>query len=72
MKRTIFLYVLIASGCSTANNWKPYRGPETRPVPVCVQMGSKLYDHVTGEECLTREQQRRKDSQNVHHAGAPR
>lgn len=73
MKRTILLYCLIATGCSTANNWKPqYTLPDPKYVQICEQHGSKLYDRDTGKECLTHEQQRRKDAQGVHHAGAPR
>lgn len=75
MKRTILLYCLIATGCSTANSWQPYHTRDDSEAPhikVCEQHGSKLYDRDTGEECLTREQQRRKDAQGVHHAGAPR
>lgn len=69
----VLLVELILSGCSTANNWKPYTpSPEAPHIKVCVQRGSKLYDRDTGEECLSREQQRRKDAQTVHHAGAPR
>lgn len=72
MKRTI-LVCLFLSGCSTANNWRPPSQPEpTRHVQVCVQYGSKLYDRDTGEECLNRAQQRRKDREGVHRAGAPR
>lgn len=65
MKQLIFpclLYAAFAActSCSTANNWRP--PVPTQPVhtvQICVQMGSKLYDHVTGKECLTEAQRRR-------------
>lgn len=72
MRFAIFLYCLFVAACSTANNWRPYSPPaETQQVQICEQHGSKLYDRATGKECLSREEQRRKDRRGVHHAGAP-
>lgn len=74
MKHALLLTLAMCSGCSTANNWRPQQPatPSPQQYQVCVQYGSKMYDRDTGEECLTREQQRRKDREGVRHAGAPR
>ncbi len=69
------LVIVILTQCtacvSTANDWKPhYTLPDHRQYQVCVQRGNKMYDEETGKECLTREQQRRKDNQGVKHPGA--
>lgn len=58
----LLLLLFLTAGCSTANNWRPPVAREpVHHVQVCVQYGSKLYDRDTGEECLTREQERRKE-----------
>lgn len=58
MRLSILSLAALLCGCmSEANNWKPYvHLPPPTQVRYCMQMGSKLYDRSTGEECLQKRQ----------------
>lgn len=56
----VLMLLIHLAGCSTANDWRPARSAApVHTMQICVQRGSKLYDRVTGQECLNEQQRRR-------------